>query len=526
MAKAKVVPVIPLEDKKRARAKDLLKLVDLIQEEKKISREVVFSGIEAAIKLAVERRFEVTVEEGVEAADGVYVHIDRSTGDIIARHGANEVEPDDLGRIAAQSAKQVMIQKVREAESDTVYNEYNSKKGDLIVGTITRIEAGSAIVSLGKSEALLPRSEQIPGETHHVGERVKAVVFEVRKAGQRVKIILSRAHPDFVRELFFEEIPEVDDRTIEIKALAREAGYRSKVAVVSIDSKVDCVGACVGVRGSRIKNIIEELNGERIDIVRWNESLQILVPNALSPADISDVFTYPRLGRAIVLVAEDQLSLAIGRRGQNVRLGSKLVGMDIEIMTESELGEALERAERWFRQLPGVTEEQVQKIVEEGFLSYNELTYVDAEELLKFMPDMTIEVATEVIDYAEEYADHMERASEEERAANASAAALAIAEAEAAAHQAELDAAAAAEVAAHEAAAAELAANPATDVVSETVAAVPPAENPAPEVAEETTTHHPEPAHPAPDQAAPGEFAVPSTPTEVVPEVKSEGPTA
>ena len=522
MAKAKVVPAVPIEDKKRARGKELLKLVDLIQEEKKISREVVFSGIEAAIKLAAERHF--NVEDGAEGAEGVVVQIDRSTGDIVARHGADEIEPDDLGRIAAQSAKQVMIQKVREAESDTVYNEYNSKKGDLIVGTITRIEAGSAIVSLGKSEALLPRSEQIPGETHHVGERVKAVVFEVRKAGQRVKIILSRAHPDFVRELFFEEIPEVDDRTIEIKALAREAGYRSKVAVVSIDSKVDCVGACVGVRGSRIKNIIEELNGERIDIVRWNESLQILVPNALSPADISDVFTYPRLGRAIVLVAEDQLSLAIGRRGQNVRLGSKLVGMDIEIMTESELGEALERAERWFRQLPGVTEEQVQKIVEEGFLSYNELTYVDAEELLKFMPDMTIEVATEAIDYAEEYADHMERASEEERAANASAAALAVAEAEAAAHQAELDAAAAAETAAHEKAAAEAAAaaaNPAAENVSETHAET------VPEVAQEMTPHPTEhPAAPSPDQVAPGEPAVPNTHPEVVTEVKGEGPTA
>jgi len=396
---------------KRASARALLELVDKIQEEKKISREVVFSGIESAIRLAGERHFQVE--------EGVLVQIDRSTGDIIARHGETDIDPETLGRIAAQSAKQVMIQKIREAESDTVYTEYNTKKGELIVGTISRIDAGSAIVNLGKSEALLPRSEQIPGETHHVGERVKAVVFEVRKTGHRVKIILSRAHPDFVKALFLEEIPEIDDRTIEIRMVAREAGYRTKVAVSSIDSKVDCVGACVGVRGSRIKNIIEELNGERIDIVRWNESNQILVPNALSPADISDVFTYPRLGRAIVLVADDQLSLAIGRRGQNVRLASKLVGMDIEIMTTDELGEALERAERWFRQLPGIAEEHVQKIVEEGFLSYNELTYIDGEELVKFLPDMSLEVANEIIDYAEEYADHMERASEEERAQSA-----------------------------------------------------------------------------------------------------------
>jgi N utilization substance protein A len=241
-----------------------------------------------------------------------------------------------------------------------------------------------------------------------------------------------------VKSLFEEEIPEVEDRTIDIRAVAREAGYRSKVAVSSIDLKVDCVGACVGVRGSRIKNIIEELNGERIDIVRWNDSLQVLIPNALQPAQISDVFTYPRLGRAIVLVTEDQLSLAIGRRGQNVRLASKLVGMDIEIMTHDELGEALERAERWFGQLPHVNEEQVQAMIEEGFLSYNELTFIDAAELAQFtgLPE---ETADEVLIYAEEYADHMDRAVEEERRLADEAAAAAAAEA------AEAEAAAAAE---------------------------------------------------------------------------------
>ena len=177
----------------------------------------------------------------------------------------------------------------------------------------------------------------------NVGERVKAVVLDVRKVGQRVKIILSRTHPDFVRRLFENEIPEIADRTIEIKALAREAGYRAKIAVSSIDLKVDCVGACVGVRGSRIKNIVDELGGERIDIVRWNDSLQVMIPNALQPAQIEEVFLYPRLGRAIVLVKEDQLSLAIGRRGQNVRLASKLCGWDIEIMTREELNESLQK---------------------------------------------------------------------------------------------------------------------------------------------------------------------------------------
>lgn len=388
--------------------KEVLKLLDTMAEEKRISRETLFIGLESAIQLAALRHF--AVEEGVA------VTIDRATGEITARHGDKELDPEHLGRIAAQSAKQVMIQKYREAESDTVFNEFSAKKGDLVVGNVTRVDAGTAIVQLGKTESLLPRSEQIPGESHHVGERVKAVVFEVRKNGNRVKIVLSRAHPDFVRCLFEEEIPEIADRTIEIRAIAREAGYRSKLAVSSIDMKVDAVGACVGVKGSRIKTIINEINDERIDIVRWNDSLQVLIPNALQPAAISDVFTYPRLGRALVLVDEDQLSLAIGRRGQNVRLASKLVGLDLEIMTHDELGESLERAERWFRLLPHVTEEQIQQMIEEGFLSYTDLSNIDGQELLTFLA-MTAEEADEVILYAEDNADFMDDSVKEEQRA-------------------------------------------------------------------------------------------------------------
>ena len=420
------------EPVKRDMGKAILELVNKMVEEKKVSSDVIFNGIEAAIQLAAERHFQVE--------EGVVVHIDRATGDISAKHGDKVIDPETLGRIAAQSAKQVMIQKIREAESDTVFNEYATKKGELIQGTVQRVDAGTAIVSLGKSEAILPRSEQIPGETHHVGERVRAVVLDVRRQGHRVKIVLSRCHPDLVKALFDEEIPEIQDRTIDIRAIAREAGYRSKVAVVSVDMKVDCVGACVGVRGSRIKNIIEEINGERIDIVRWNDSLQVLIPNALQPAQISEVFTYPRLGRAIVLVADDQLSLAIGRRGQNVRLASKLVGWDIEIMTHDELADSLERAERWFRQLPNVGEEQIQTMIEEGFLSYNELTFIDAAELTEFT-GLSAEHAEEALAYAEEYADVMEQSAEQERA-DADEAARAAAEAEAAEAAAQASAAA------------------------------------------------------------------------------------
>jgi len=210
-----------------------------------------------------------------------------------------------------------------------------------------------------------------------------------------------------VRRLFETEIPEIEDQTISIKAVAREAGHRTKVAVSSIDMKVDCVGACVGVRGSRIKNIIDELGGERIDIVRWNDSLQVLIPNALQPAAIEDVMLYPRLGRAIVLVKEDQLSLAIGRRGQNVRLASKLVGWDIEIMTHEELNTSIEKAEASFLAIPGVTPEMVEAFIEEGFLSYTDLTFVEPAELAE-LGGISEDQAEEIIAFAEEKAEEQE----------------------------------------------------------------------------------------------------------------------
>jgi transcription termination/antitermination protein NusA len=379
---------------------DLLRIVDQMQHEKNIDREIIFSGIEAALQLATQKKF------GEEIV--VTVTIDRDSGEIHAKKGEEEIDPTELGRIAAQSAKQVMIQKIREAECNSVYDEYSGMKGDLVSGSVTRHEGGAAIVTLGKTESLLPRSEQIPGETHHVGARVKAVILDVRKQGHRVKIILSRCHQEFVRRLFEEEIPEIEDRTIEIKAVAREAGYRTKIAVSSIDLKVDCVGACVGVRGSRIKNVVEELNGERIDIVRWNDSLQVMIPNALQPAQIEEVFLYPRLGRAIVLVKEDQLSLAIGRRGQNVRLASKLVGWDIEIMTLDELNEGIERAESWFRAIPGVTDELLEAFITEGFLSFDDLTFLEPADLAE-LGGIDEELAEEIIMYAEEEAERIEK---------------------------------------------------------------------------------------------------------------------
>lgn len=389
---------------------EVLRLVDVMHREKNIPKDVIFEGIQAALQLAAEKHY--------GELEGISVTIDRQSGEVQAQKGAEQIDPALLGRIAAQSAKQVIIQKIREAECNATFDEYVAMRGDLVHGIVQRYDGGAVTVTLGKSEAILPRGEQIPGETHHVNERVKAVVLEVKKVGHRVKIILSRTHPDFVRRLFENEIPEIADHTIEIKALSREAGYRTKIAVSSIDLKVDCVGACVGVRGSRIKNIVDELGGERIDIVRWNDSLQVMIPNALQPAQVEEVFLYARLGRAIVLVKEDQLSLAIGRRGQNVRLASKLVGWDIEIMTHEELSEGIEKAVNWFSQVPGAQAEQVERFIEEGFLSYDDLTFLEAAQLAE-LSGVTEEQAEEMIAYAEEAA---ERVEEETRLAREAAA--------------------------------------------------------------------------------------------------------
>ena len=384
---------------------DLVRIVDSIHRDKNIPKDVLFEGIESALATAAKKHY--------PDAEEITVKIDQDSGKIQTMTDGKAVVPPDFGRIAAQTAKQVIIQKIREAERDSLFDEFEDQRGDLITGTVQRFEGGAVTVNLGKTDALLPRSEQIPGESHHPGERVRAVILDVRKVGQRVKIILSRTHPDFVRRLFELEIPEIADQIISIRALAREAGYRSKVAVTSIDTKVDAVGACVGVRGTRIKNIVDELGGERIDIVRWNESLQVLIPNALQPAEIDEVMLCQLLGRAIVLVREDQLSLAIGRRGQNVRLASKLVGWDIEIMTSEELDELIEKAVGAFTKIVGVDTILAEKLVEQGILSFDDLSVMEIDDLVNTIEDLSEEQAVEIVGraeiLAEEQADEMPR---------------------------------------------------------------------------------------------------------------------
>ncbi len=388
-------------------ATEVIRIVDAIHRDKGIDKEIVFGGIEQAIYTALRKHY------GDE--DELTVNINRDSGEPEVLHNGELLDPDILGRIAAQTAKQVMIQKIREAERDALYEEYIEQKSQLVSGTITRLEYGVATVSLGKVDAILPRSEQIPGESHRVNERIRAIILDVRKSGSRLKIILSRVHTDFVRQLFEVEIPEVSENVIEVRSLAREAGYRSKVAVSCDDSNVDAVGACVGVRGARIRTIVDELGGERIDIVRWNDSLQILIPNALQPAEVEDVILCPMLGRVIVLVRDDQLSLAIGKKGQNVRLASKLVGWDIEVMTRDELDEQLERSVVMFSEVPHVSEDLAESLVSQGFFSFDDLSVIEPEHLME-LSDLSMEQYEEITEYADAESLRLEQ---EEKAARA-----------------------------------------------------------------------------------------------------------
>lgn len=305
---------------------DILRLVDEMHRKNGVDKEIIFSGIEAALLSAAKKKL------GMER--NIVIEISRATGDITALDDEQPLtDLENLGRIAALTAKQVMIQKIREAERDVTYDEYIRRVGTLITGTVQRYDRPNVIVSLGRSEGIIPFREQAHGETYNPGERIKCLVLEVRKVGQRVRIVLSRAHPDLLRHLFELEVPEIAERIIQIKELARDAGHRAKVAVQSIDRKVDCVGACVGIRGSRIKNIVDELNGEKIDIVRWNDSQEVYIMNSMKPAQVNAIELDYETKGAKVFVEEDQLSLAIGRRGQNVRLASRLTGWAIDLVT-------------------------------------------------------------------------------------------------------------------------------------------------------------------------------------------------
>ncbi len=347
---------------------DFMMALESIEEEKGIKKEILFEAIEAALISAYKRNF--------DSAHNVKVNIDRESGDIkvfscldVVENVTNpqqeidideakskdpnkdigdvveeEVTPKNFGRIAAQTAKQVVIQRIREAERELIFEEYIDREEDIVTGLVQRFEHRNAIINLGKTEAVLPPSEQIPGEVHRQGDRIKAFILEVKKTTKGPQIVISRTHPGLLKRLFELEVPEIYNGTVEIKAVAREPGYRSKIAVYSRHSDVDPVGACVGPKGSRVQAIVGELKGEKIDIIEWNDEPEVFISSSLSPAKVMKVEVYPDSKSAMVLVPDYQLSLAIGKEGQNARLAAKLTGWKIDILSESRYNEKMAEA--------------------------------------------------------------------------------------------------------------------------------------------------------------------------------------
>jgi N utilization substance protein A len=391
---------------------EMMRVLEGIARERNIPRDLLVRELESSMVTAARKHFNTLDVEEFACT------LDLATGKfVITRHGEPlEMDPKDLGRIAAQTFKQVLIQKVRDAEKSSTFEDFSKRIGEIQTGIAQRYEGGSLVVQIDRAEAFMPRSEQIPGEQFAPGDRVRCMILDVRDAGSQVKIVLSRAHPDFIKKLFEVEVPEVSERVIEIKAMAREAGYRTKIAVSSIDSKVDAVGACVGVRGSRIKNIVDELNGEKIDIVRWNESSQILISNALKPAEVNEVSLCFELGRATVVVRDDQLSLAIGKRGQNVRLAARLTGWDVDILTPEEFTKGVETMYSTVTGIEGVTEAMADKLGALGMVSVFDIEEVGVDVLMNEL-GIDAEHAARMVDVcsvkAKEVAEQQARDKEE-----------------------------------------------------------------------------------------------------------------
>jgi len=410
---------------------ETIRFIDAIARDRNVDRELLLRDLEQAMISAARKHFNsLDTEEFACKVDPV-------SGEItlwqLHEDGSAEVIPlEALGRIPAQTAKQVMIQRFRDNERASILDEFGKRIGEIVTGTAHRYEGGALVVQVDRAEGFMPRGEQIPGEQFHQGDRVRCVIRDVREDGNRVKIVLSRSHEDYIRRLFEAEVPEVAEHVIELKAMAREAGFRTKVAVASIDSKVDAVGACVGVRGSRIRNIVDELGGEKIDIVRWNESSQVLIGNALKPAEVNEVSLCFELGRATIIVREDQLSLAIGRRGQNVRLAARLTGWDIDILTPEEFARGLETLEATVKPIEGIDDAMLDRMGALGMISVFDVEEVGVETLVNDVA-MSEELAATLLEQcaakAREVQEQQEREKEEEerRKTEAEEAAIAVA---------------------------------------------------------------------------------------------------
>jgi len=390
---------------------ELIRIVDNIARDRKIDKESIFIDLEEAMVSAARKHFG-------EPDSDISVHIDRESGDITTYKNGEQIDIKQLGRIPAQAAKQIMIQKIRADERDSIYAEFVQRKNEIISGTVVRYESGTLIVSLNhRTEGFLPKTEQIAGQTHRPGERIQCLILDVKEVSNQVKIILSRTHPEFIRRLFELEVPEIVENIIEIRALAREAGYRTKVAVASNDDRVDPVGACVGVRGSRIKNIVDELGGEKIDIVRWSDSSQVLITNGLMPSRVSEIALCFELGRATVVVDNDQLSLAIGKHGQNVRLAARLTGWDIDILTPEEYNQSIEQLTECVKNVKNADDMIIDKLIALGIISVPDLEDVGTEPLVK---ELNIEatLAEQLVGSATEHARRLAAESRQNKAEN------------------------------------------------------------------------------------------------------------
>lgn len=414
---------------------ELLQIADAVAREKSIDRTIVIAAMEDAIQKAAKSRYgadndircEIDPKTGetrltrvlavvenveneatqIDLADAVKRNPEAKIGDFIAE----SLPPLEFGRVAAQNAKQVIVQKVREAERDRQFGEYKDRVGEIANGTVKRAEYGNVIVDLGKAEGIIRRDEMIPRENVRLGDRIRAYIYDVRREQRGPQIFLSRARPEFMSKLFAQEVPEIYDGVVEIKSVARDPGSRAKIAVISKDSSIDPVGACVGMRGARVQAVVNELQGEKVDIIQWNPDAASFIVNALAPAEVSKVVLDEDSNRIEVVVPESQLSLAIGRRGQNVRLASQLTGWDIDILTEQEESERRQKesAERtsMFMEALDIDEIIAQLLVAEGFASIEEVAFVELSEIAH-IEGFTEETATEIQARAREYLEKQE----------------------------------------------------------------------------------------------------------------------
>ncbi len=421
---------------------ELLQIADSVAREKSIDRMLVINAMEDAIQKAAKSRYgseneiraeidpktgeirlarllevvETVAQDAVEIAlkDARKRNPDANVGDFIAE----PLPPLDFGRVAAQNAKQVIVQKVREAERERQFDEYKDRLGDIVNGVVKRVEYGNVIVDLGRAEAVVRRDETLPRETYRYGDRIRAYIYDVRREQRGPQIFLSRTRPEFMAKLFAAEVPEIYDGVVEIKSVARDPGSRAKIAVVSKDSSIDPVGACVGMRGSRVQAVVNELQGEKIDIIQWSPDAATFIVNALAPAEVTKVVLDEDAERIEVVVPDDQLSLAIGRRGQNVRLASQLTGWDIDILTEAE---ELERRQKEFTERSttfmealDVDEVIAQLLASEGFASVEEIAYVEPQEIAA-IEGFNEETAAEIQNRAVEYLERRETELDDKR---------------------------------------------------------------------------------------------------------------